>query len=285
MIKSEIFEKYLKEVSKIKPFINSKEEYDCAIKAFKGDKQAKNTLINKNLRFVISTAKKYRMDNISLEDLVNEGNIGLIKAADKFDPTLGYKFISYAVKLIKSEIFSYLDNNARTIRLPTNHTQGIPAFNKKILKLESKLQREATEADMVAEFSEYSLKRIRELIYLSANNMSSLDVPISTEEGPISRYEYMEDTKLPTIYDIIHIKDRKDFIDSIMSELNDKDKTIMNKYYGLNGEEPVVFKVIGKQFNNTKEAISYRLKTAIKKIQKRYNYEKNNDNNVNAIYN
>ena len=255
----------------VQPFENTDEEYKCSVKAANGNDRAKDELVKRNLRFVISVAKQFNVNNVSTEDLVNAGNIGLINAATKFDPTLGFKFISFAVFYIRTEIYAYLTNKSRIVRMPRNQVQDISQFNEKFTKLEQKLQRPVEEADMLKAHSDYSLKKIRSLMHLRLNNMDSLDANINDVTGNYSRYEIIEDTSLPTIAEILNDKDRKAYINSLLLELSDEELEVINKFYGLNGYYSRTMIEIGKELNITKVKVRCIKTKAILKIKRIFN--------------
>ncbi len=146
---TESFRKYLQEVDNI-PRLTPDEEYEVALKAFAGDERARTKLVMANLRFVISVAKQYANNINSLEDLVNEGNAGMVEAAKRFDPHQGFKFISYAVWWVRRSIFEFLTKHSRTIRIPSNQAANIPKLTELVALLEQKLERPADIEDIMA---------------------------------------------------------------------------------------------------------------------------------------
>ena len=171
-------DKYLLEVSREK-MITAEEEADLAARIQKGDERALDALIKANLRFVISVAKQYPSPTLSLSDLISEGNIGLIKAAKRFDATRGFKFISYAVWWVRQSILQALADSSRTIRLPQNRIAAITQINKAYSKLEQDLERPPTDVEM-AEYLETSVEDIRRN-RMSSQRSRSLDEPLRDE--------------------------------------------------------------------------------------------------------
>ncbi len=179
---SQSFKKYLKDVSNI-PMFTTEEQQLCTEKASSGDKEAIKELIERNLRFVISVAKQYVNSNNTLEDLVNEGNIGLIIAVEHFKPEMGFKFISYAVWWIRKVILEYLAKNGRFIRLPANKINDLSKMEKNIAKLEQKLGRPADVIEIVNEFGDQINKEEAMLLKaLGGFTMDSLDREISINQ-------------------------------------------------------------------------------------------------------
>jgi RNA polymerase primary sigma factor len=271
LLETKSFKQYLKEISSIKPFLNADKEYECAVKCSNGDDKAKDELIKRNLRFVVSVAKQYTITGVSLEDLVNVGNIGMINSASSFDPTQGFKFISYAVWYIRKEIITFMSEKCRTIKLPTNKVNDVNKFNARLTKLEQKLQRPAEDIDMLREFSEYSLNKIHDLMFLGSKNMSSLDANINQDGSSFSRYDLIEDNSLPKVEDITNNQDEKKLIKTIMSILDDREKEILNRHYGLDGQYPESLTVIADELNVTSEYIRQKRNRALLKIRVEFN--------------
>jgi len=224
---------YLKGVADIKKFKTADEEYDCALKALNGDEQAREDLIKRNLRFVISVAKQYQSKQAPLEELINEGNIGLVEAADKFDPTKGFKFISYAVWYVRRSINDYLKGKSRLVRIPVNRTNELNIINKEINKLEQTLGREVYSEDIdVSLLDNFDSDRISLLMELQNSSVSSLDMPIGGEDNN-NFHDILEDsTNNPTDY-LIDSEMRKKSINDLFSILNNKQRRVMSLLFGL----------------------------------------------------
>ena len=224
---------YLRGVAEIKKFKTADEEYNCALKALNGDEKARQDLITRNLRFVISVAKQYQSSQAPLEELINEGNIGLVEAADKFDPTKGFKFISYAVWYVRRSINDYLKGKSRLVRIPVNRTNELATLNKEINKLEQTLGREIYTEDIDNLPSDkFDSDRISLLMELQNPSVSSLDMPIGGEDNN-NFYDILEDeSNYPTDY-LIDSEMRKKSINDLFSILTDKQRTIMSLLFGL----------------------------------------------------
>ena len=235
---------YLKGVSDIKKFKTADDEYDCAVRALNGDDKAREELITKNLRFVISVAKQYVTNNVSLEDLINEGNIGLVEAADKFDPTKGFKFISYAVWYIRRSINDYLKSKSKLIRVPVNRSNELNIINKEINRLEQTLCKDITIDDIDNLPSDkFDNKRMTLLMELQNTTVSSLDMPIGDEDNN-NFYDILEDdSNNPTDY-LVSNKMYKESIENLFSILTEKQRTVMRLLFGLeDGDEKNLIEV------------------------------------------
>ena len=224
---------YLKGVAEIKKFKTADEEYDCALRALEGDEKAREDLIKRNLRFVISVAKQYQSSHAPLEELINEGNVGLVEAADKFDPTKGFKFISYAVWYVRRSINDYLKGKSRLVRIPVNRTNELAILNKEVNKLEQTLGREVYTEDVNDIPSDkFDSDRISLLMELQSSSVSSLDMQIGGEDNN-SFHDILEDTtNKPTDY-LIDAEMRKQSINDLFNILNDKQRRVMSLLFGL----------------------------------------------------
>lgn len=224
---------YLKGVSEIKKFRTADEEYDCALRALNGDIKSREDLIKRNLRFVISVAKQYQSKQAPLEELINEGNLGLVEAADKFDPTKGFKFISYAVWYVRRSINDYLKGKSRLIRIPVNRTNEMGILNKEINKLEQKLGREIYTEDIdTSLLDNFDSDRISLLMEVQNSSISSLDMQIVGEDNN-NFHDIIEDKSNKSTDDLIINEMHKKSINDLFSILTDKQRTIMSLLFGL----------------------------------------------------
>ncbi len=256
-------DKYLHEIGKVR-LLSGDEEVLLAKKIRNGDEKALELLINANLRFVVSVAKQYQNQGLSLPDLINEGNLGLIKAAQRFDETRGFKFISYAVWWIRQAILQALAEQARIVRLPLNKIGSINKVNNTFSRLEQDFQREPT-PDEIAEILDIAPKEVREALKVSGRHVS-MDAPLKKDEDN-------------TLYDVI-LSNEDDSPDSALlgeslkreierslNTLSPREADIIRLYYGLNGEPPYSLEEIGKYFSLTRERVRQIKEKAIKRLK------------------
>ena len=249
------FKQYLKDVAEIECF-SPEEETVCALKASLGDKDAVHELVTRNLRFVVSVAKQYASATNLLEDLVNEGNIGLIMAAEKFKPEMGFRFISYAVWWIRKIIMEHLSKNGRMVRLPANKINSLSKLDKKINELEQKLGREVDIQEVIDEFSDLSKAEDFNLLdVLGSYSMTSIDKEI-TSDGNLTMADFLtDDTTFKAADQMVIDGDIKNEISKILNTLKPRDKRIIIALYGLDGNTPMSLKDVGEEIGITREMI------------------------------
>lgn len=257
---------YLKQINKI-TMISHEEEYELALKAQQGDKKAREKLINSNLRFVVTVAKKYQGQGLPLEDLINEGNIGLLTAIDKFEPDKGYHFISYAVWWIRQSIMKAVCEKSRAVRLPLNRANEL--FQ--IQKIQKALIHDSGSTDVsveeIADASGLEADLVKDLLAVS-REMVSFDAPVASK-GELSDSkvgDFIEDEKLGPEEEVIN-KSLKNDIESLLSTLTDKEREIIIMRFGLYDVKPMSLKEIGDQYGLTKERIRQIEKRAIEKMR------------------
>jgi RNA polymerase primary sigma factor len=256
-------DKYLHEIGKVE-LISAEEEVELARRIRKGDKESLNKLIKANLRFVVSVSKQYQNQGLSLPDLINEGNLGLIKAAQRFDETRGFKFISYAVWWIRQSILQALAEQARIVRLPLNKIGSINKINKTFAELEQRFEREPTILE-IAQALELAPKDIKESMK-SAGRHVSMDAPInSDDEGTMYDVIYNEDNPHPD-RELLNESLRKE-IERALSTLTYREANIVRLYFGLNGKHPHTLEEIGEEFNLTRERVRQIKEKAIKRLK------------------
>lgn len=262
---NEILSSYLDTIDRI-PLLTYEEEYDLAIKAKNGDKKAREKLVNANLRFVVSVAKKYRGQGLPLEDLVDEGNYGLIVAVDKFEPEKGYHFISYAVWWIRQSILKALAEQSRPVRLPLNRSNELIQITRAQSQLMHKNQKSEPTVAEIAKEAGLDEKLVKDLLAIT-KDMVSFDSPLkSDEEGESSLADFIEDNSQSPEDEMVN-KTMESDIKGLLSVLNDKERDIIVKRYGFNGEEPRSLKSIGDEYNLTKERIRQIEKSALLKLK------------------
>lgn len=256
-------DKYLHEIGKVE-LLSSDQEVELAKKIRNGDEKALEKLIKANLRFVVSVSKQYQNQGLSLPDLINEGNVGLIKAAQRFDETRGFKFISYAVWWIRQSILQALAEQARIVRLPLNKIGSINRINRAFSNLEQLYEREPSIQE-VAEILEMAPEEVKEALK-SAGRHVSMDAPIKDDEES-------------TLYDVILPKDasspdkglltdslRRE-IERVLSILTHRESNILRLYFGLNTKYQYTLEEIGQEFNLTRERVRQIKEKAIKRLK------------------
>ncbi len=268
------FVQYMREVSEI-PMLTPTQEAELAERAVNGDEAAARQLVRSNLRFVISVAKNYATDKIMLEDLVNEGNIGLIKAVEKFDPNKGYKFISFAVWWVRKIIMEYVSNYGKTVRIPANRINELSKLNKYISAVEQKNCHRVDIEEVISEFSrEMSSDDFRLLDSLNGMTIDSLDREIHSDEGNatcVSDLMYDEDADRTD--HLLGETDIKSEINIALSTLKPRNKKIMEMLFGLNGYQPMTLQEVGDEIGLTREMVrqvkekSLKLMSQNKRIQ------------------
>jgi len=259
-------DKYLHEIGKVE-LLSAEKEVELAKRIKKGDRQALETLIKANLRFVVSVSKQYQNQGLSLPDLINEGNLGLIKAAERFDETRGFKFISYAVWWIRQSILQALAEQARIVRLPLNKIGSINKINKAFSKLEQEFQREPT-VDEVARMMESKPELIEDSMNFS-NIHISMDAPLRDEEGN-NLYDVLLNDDSPKPDEELMDGSLRQEIERSLSTLGDREAEILRFYFGLKGYQPHTLEEIGDEFGLTRERVRQIKEKAIKKLKNQY---------------
>ncbi|HLN73709.1 MAG: RNA polymerase sigma factor RpoD/SigA [Methylococcaceae bacterium] len=261
-------DKYLHEIGRV-DLITAEEEVELAKRIKKGDKVALERMIKANLRFVVSVAKQYQNQGLSLPDLINEGNLGLIKAAQRYDDTRGFKFISYGVWWIRQAILQALAEQARIVRLPLNKIGSITRINKTYTKLEQEYQREPT-PDEVAFLLETSSEVVEDALKVSSHHVS-MDSPIhAADDTGTNLYDLMlnEDSPSPD-HRLMESSLRKE-IDRSLSTLDEREADVIRYFYGLAGQRQHTLDEIGKEFGLTRERVRQIKEKTIKKMRNNY---------------
>ena len=262
-------EKYFQEISKIE-LITPDEEAELARRIREGDQIALNKLVNANLRFVVSAAKQYQGNGLRLSDLINEGNIGLVKAAKRFDETRGFKFISYAVWWIRQSIMQAMSEQVRMVRLPLNKIGEISKIKKVYSSLEQTYQRPPS-ANEIARELDMSVAQVKLAIKNSGKHLS-MDAPF--EEGESSNLYDVIKSKDTTSPDAGMIKDslRTD-IDQVLKTLPNREREVIRLYYGIGERAPKSLGEIGELFDITRERVRQIREKAIRILRNRSHHE------------
>jgi RNA polymerase primary sigma factor len=264
---SNSFKHYLNEISQIKMF-TPEEELEYSLKASNGDKKATEELIKRNLRFVVSVAKQYETPNVDIEDLINEGNIGLMMAVQNYKPNTGFKFITYAVFWIRKLILEYLAKHSRLVRIPSNKVNGISKLNQYVNQLEQKLGKNVDISELIDEYgSEISKEEISELQNLSMFTFDSLDNPVNDADNSLTLGEIISDKSIdPSDYLVSSQFDKK-VIDKLLNNLKPRDKKIMISLFGLDGSAPLTLKEVSDEVGLTREMVRQIRKKSLDKLK------------------
>lgn len=248
---SKSLEKYFQEISKI-DLITADEEVELARRIRKGDQKALDALVSANLRFVVSAAKQYQNRGLRLTDLINEGNLGLVKAAKRFDETRGFKFISYAVWWIRQSILQALSNTSRVIRLPQNKI----ATNTKIYQvysiLEQTYQRPPSPTEIASEL-DISVSKVKSSIKSSVKHIS-LDAPFKEGESS-SLYNVIESKKINSPDKEMIDESLETDIDQVLNKIPERQSDVLRLYFGLGNQQPMSLVEIGELFDVTRERV------------------------------
>ena len=256
-------DKYLQEIGKVE-LISAEEEVELAQRIKQGDKIALEKLTKANLRFVVSVAKQYQNQGLSLPDLINEGNLGLIKAAQRFDETRGFKFISYAVWWIRQSILQALAEQSRIVRLPLNKIGSINKINKTYAKLEQEFEREPN-AEEIAEVLEITEQEVKESMK-NAGRHISMDAPLVQDEDN-TMYDVLKSEEAPTPETELLYESLRKEIDRAISTLTQREQDVVRLYFGLNGSHPMTFEEIGEKFDLTRERVRQIKEKAIRRLK------------------
>ncbi|MBR5016237.1 MAG: sigma-70 family RNA polymerase sigma factor [Spirochaetia bacterium] len=256
---------YLKEINRI-PLLSREDEEKYATLAAQGDKEAREILIKSNLRFVVNVAKKFRNKGLPMSDLINEGNIGLINAIEKYDVTRGYHFISYAVWWIRQAILKAIGEKSKMIRLPLNRFGELVQIDKARKVMYEALGREP-DASEIAEHLNMDRRDVAELLSISREYVS-LDAPVKAGTRDASLVgDFIEDKNVPQPEDAAVNESLRTEVGKLLEKLPEKEAAILKQRYGLGGEKPKSLKEIGDLFHLTKERIRQIEKRAILRLK------------------
>jgi len=258
-------DKYLQEIGRV-DLVTADEEVELAKRIQAGDKAALERLTKANLRFVVSVAKQYQNQGLSLPDLINEGNVGLIKAAKRFDEKRGFKFISYAVWWIRQSILQALAEQARIVRLPLNKIGTINKINRAFSELEQRLERPPS-AEELAEFLDVSVNDVRQSVQNTGRHVS-MDAPlVDGDESSSSMYDVLLNDSLPTPERNLMIDSLRKEIERSLSTLTLREGDVVRLYFGLNEIQPLTLEEIGERFDLTRERVRQIKEKAIRRLK------------------
>jgi RNA polymerase primary sigma factor len=256
-------DQYLRDISAY-PLITRDEEVSLAQSIRAGDQEALDKLVRSNLRFVVSVAKKYQNQGVSLSDLINEGNLGLIRAAHKFDETKGIKFISYAVWWIRQAILQALAEQSRIVRVPLNRAGTLHRIGKRANMLLQELGREATHAE-IADGMDISEEEVAKTMSISQAHLS-LDAPLTPGEDN-KLLDYLPDNLNPTPDEQTFEKALTESIEEALGSLKEREAKILRLYFGLDGEEPMTLEQIGALLGITRERVRQIKEKALSRLR------------------
>ena len=256
-------DKYLQEIGKV-DLITADEEVELAQKTKAGDRVALEKLTKANLRFVVSVAKQYQNQGLSLPDLINEGNLGLIKAAQRFDETRGFKFISYAVWWIRQSILQALAEQSRIVRLPLNKIGSINKINKAYATLEQEHER-APSAEEISELLDMSESDVKESMKNSGRHVS-MDAPLVEGEDS-NLYDVLNTGESPSPDGELMTESLRIEIERALQTLTPREADLIRLYFGLNGAHPMTLEEIGETFDLTRERVRQIKEKAIRRLK------------------
>ncbi|TWI81233.1 RNA polymerase primary sigma factor [Lacibacter cauensis] len=261
---SQSLEKYLQEIGKVE-LISPEEEVKLAERIKQGDQRALDRLTKANLRFVVSVAKQYQNQGLSLPDLINEGNLGLIKAAQRFDETRGFKFISYAVWWIRQSILQALAEQSRIVRLPLNKVGLTNRINKAFSQLEQEYEREPS-AEELAEMLEIEIEEVSSTLGISSRHVS-MDSPLSDGEENTLMDVLENPNATATDGELDHNESLKTEITRSLKTLTERQQDVIKYFFGIGVDHPLSLEDIGERFNLTRERVRQIKDKAISKLK------------------
>ncbi|KAB2907759.1 MAG: sigma-70 family RNA polymerase sigma factor [Ignavibacteriaceae bacterium] len=261
---SQSLDKYLQEIGKV-DLLTPDQEIELAIRIKNGDQLALEMLTKANLRFVVSVAKQYQNQGLSLGDLINEGNLGLIKAARRFDETRGFKFISYAVWWIRQSILQALAEQSRIVRLPLNRVGALNKITKAFSQLEQEYEREPRASEIAAEV-EMDVNEVADTLKISGRHVS-VDAPFA--QGEDNRLlDVLQNEQHPMPDYTLMSESLKREISRALSALTEREAEVIRLYFGLNKEHSLTLEEIGEKFNLTRERVRQIKEKAIRRLQR-----------------
>jgi RNA polymerase primary sigma factor len=260
-------DKYLQEISKI-PLLRPEQEAELAVKIRMGDTAALDRLTSANLRFVVSVAKQYQNQGMTLADLINEGNVGLMKAARRFDETKGFKFISYAVWWIRQSILQAIVEYSRIVRLPLNKVSAYNRVNEAYLAFIQEMEREPTSTEL-GELLNLTPREVEDLLH-GNNRHVSMDAPIGGEDSEVTMIDNMvEDSDETPDAPLLRESLREELAEG-MKFLDIRERQVLEAFYGLNNSSPMSLDEIAEYYNLTRERVRQIKERAIRRMRRSY---------------
>ncbi len=261
---SQSLDKYLQEIGR-EELITAEMEVELAQRIKNGDQLALEKLTKANLRFVVSVAKQYQNQGLTLPDLINEGNLGLIKAAQRFDETRGFKFISYAVWWIRQSILQALAEQSRIVRLPLNKIGSINKINRAFSDLEQKYGRPPTPEE-IAESLDITIEEVKQSIKNNGRHLS-MDAPLKDSEDSNNMYEVMSSDSSPKPDKQLMNESLRREIERSLSTLTPREADVIRLYFGLSGKHPMTLEEIGEKFDLTRERVRQIKEKSIRRLK------------------
>ncbi len=256
-------DKYLQDICS-EELLTPEQEVQLAQRIKQGDQEALERLTKANLRFVVSVAKQYQNQGLSLPDLINEGNVGLIKAAKRFDETRGFKFISYAVWWIRQSILQAIAENSRIVRLPSNQLGALNKLKKEISKLEQQLERPPSEEEL-AEMLDIPEDKIKAILGISGRHVS-IDAPLASDED-VNFVDVLPNEDTPPTDDKLMQESLSQEIERSLSTLTPYERDVIKMYYGIGLPHPLSLDEIAMKFNLTRERVRQIKEKGIKRLK------------------
>ncbi len=262
---SKSLDQYLQEIGKV-DLLTPDQEIELAKRIKKGDQYALEALTKANLRFVVSVAKQFQNQGLSLGDLINEGNLGLIKAAKRFDETRGFKFISYAVWWIRQSIMQAIAEQSRMVRLPLNRVGSLNKLSKAYAKLEQEYERKPNASELAQEL-DMDTDEVANTLQLYGRHIS-MDAPLKQgEDGKNSLLDIMANDQQPQPDGILMKESLKSEVESVLSTLSEREANVLRLYFGINSEHSATLEEIGERFNLTRERVRQIKEKALRSLR------------------
>ncbi len=261
---SKSLDQYLLEIGKV-DLITPEREIELAKRIKKGDRLALEELTKANLRFVVSVAKQFQNQGLSLGDLINEGNLGLIKAAERFDETRGFKFISYAVWWIRQSIMQAIAEQSRMVRLPLNRVGTLNKLGKAYSKLEQEYERKPSAAELAEEL-DMKADEVTDTLQLYGRHVS-MDAPFAGDDDKNSLIDVLPNEQQPAPDVKLMQESLKAEVESVLSTLSEREASVLRLYFGINGEHSATLEEIGERFNLTRERVRQIKEKALRTLR------------------
>ncbi len=261
---SKSLDQYLLEIGKV-DLITPEREIELAKRIKKGDRTALEELTKANLRFVVSVAKQFQNQGLSLGDLINEGNLGLIKAAERFDETRGFKFISYAVWWIRQSIMQAIAEQSRMVRLPLNRVGTLNKLGKAYSKLEQEFERKPSAAELAEEL-DMKADEVTDTLQLYGRHVS-MDAPFAGDDDKNSLIDVLPNEQQPAPDVKLMQESLKAEVESVLSTLSEREASVLRLYFGINGEHSATLEEIGERFNLTRERVRQIKEKALRTLR------------------